>query len=88
MFGIALTSVILGAVALLFGWYVPLIGLLAAPAGMTLGIVALTRRKGGRPGSSGSAAGTVLAAVGTSLSGIALLVAVAALLVWTALNTR
>ena len=94
VFGIGLTSVILGGVAILVGWYVPLIGLLASPVGLALGIVALVRRAGmtrrarAAGASTVSVPGTALAITGTVLSGVALLVALLALLAWAVINSQ
>ncbi|WP_206751362.1 DUF2510 domain-containing protein [Cryobacterium glaciale] len=85
--GLALTSAILGGIAILFGWFIPAAGLLCGPAGLVFGIVALVKSSGARAGTVSSATSRPLAITGTVVSGAALLFAIGAAVVWAGINS-
>lgn len=84
---LALTSVILGGIAVLFGWFVPAVGLLCGPVGLAFGIVAVAKSSGAPEGTAPSATSRPLAVAGVAVSGAALLFAVGSAIVWTGINS-
>ena len=84
---LALTSVILGGAAILFGWFVPAVGLLFGPAGLVLGIVALVIVGSAPARTVSSATSRQLAITGVVVSGAAMLFAIGAAIVWAGINS-